>query len=118
MCPTKRLAVREGEGKAGAAAFVVRGQDAVLRIEPLGPEACAASAEDVAAAGREGEKDSSLFTIRLTRSAREWRSAVALSWAAARGTPAKVALEVAGDTWTFRVGSRAAALDWKSGTAR
>jgi hypothetical protein len=100
------------------AAFLCRGKAAVLRLEPLTAEGVTVEAGEVAAAGREGGKDDALFTVRLSRTAAAWRNAVALTWGASDGAPAKVTLEARGDAWTFRVGGRAATLDWKTGEAR
>jgi len=106
------------EGDGGV--FLLRGDRAVLRVEPLedggtGPD-IRASAEEVPTEGRRGE-DESMFTIRVVAVRRDWRNAVALSWAPAGGEPATVTCRGEGDRWVFAAGDRTVALDWSSGRA-
>ena len=99
-------------------AFIMRGKQAVLRFEELTGEGVSVAAEDLAAAGREGERDSSLFTLRLSADRSHWRNAVAFSWAKTEAKPTKVTWQAEGDTWRFTAGPRAVSLDWKTGKAR
>ena len=111
--PESRQAVRDGN------AFVMRGAKASLRLEPLGtaPEV-SISAEDLDVEGREGERNQTMFTIRLSQQAAVWRNAVALSWSAA-GQPIKtVRANTQGEIWRFSVDGRSVTLDWASGVAR
>jgi hypothetical protein len=103
------------------AAFVARGRRAVLRLEALTQDGVTISAENLPAAGRDGEKaelTSSMFTVRLRKNGSMWRNAVALSWAASDAKPANVALKADGDLWRFTAGNRSVALDWKSGEVK
>jgi hypothetical protein len=113
--PEQATAEREG------AAFVMRGKQAVLRFEELTGENVGLAAENVPAAGRSAETTkmtSTLFTIRLTRTASQWRNAAALSWAAANVPPTRVTVNADGDVWRFTAGDRAATLNWKTGEAK
>lgn len=98
------------------AAYRYRGEQSVLRIEPLTPDGVTISAEDLAAAGRHGEDDSRLHTVRLRCRQREWKNAVALSWAPQGGTPPEVTLTVEDGVWTFRTRERSVELDLRAGT--
>ena len=98
-------------------AFLIRGKKSVLRLEPLTSEDVSISAEDVATEGRHGEENQSMFTVRLNTKRAQWRNAVALSWSKASDEPPRVTLRVDGNTWTFAVGDRVAALNWTTGEA-
>jgi hypothetical protein len=66
--------------------------------------------------GRHGEEDLTMFTVRLTRTADQWRNVVAFSWAA--GQPVKqIAWDTQGDLSTFRVGNQNLSLNWTYSTA-
>ena len=65
---------------------------------------------------RHGETDWSMFTIRMINQTSRWRNAVALSWTT-EGSPVKVALQEAQNTWTFSVDSRIVEFDWVTGEA-
>ncbi|MFQ6132384.1 MAG: DUF4962 domain-containing protein [Armatimonadota bacterium] len=110
--PEQAKAEREG------GAFIIGGGRSVLRLEPLTTEGVDASAEDVAAEGRHGERDETMFTVRLSTTASRWRNAVAVSWAGAGEEPPTAALRTDADTWTFAVEDRVVALDWETGEAR
>lgn len=99
-------------------AFIIRGEQTVLRLEPLTNEDVRIAAEDVAGEGRHGEKDWSMFTVRLSMEQSQWRNAVALSWAMANEKPVKVILHTDGDIWTFATGDRAVVLNWTTGEAK
>jgi len=98
--------------------FIARGKQSMLRIEPLTRDKIAIVAENVPAAGREGEKNTTLFTLRLTTERSEWRNAVALSWGKIGATTARVGLEAQGNVWRFKTGNRTAMLDWETGEAK
>jgi len=110
--PEQSRADKEGE------AFIMRSNRAVLRFEELTGDGVTVAAENLPAAGREGENDSSLFTLRLSTDRSHWRNAVALSWARADAKPVSVTLKAEGDTWRFTAGARTASLDWKTGKAK
>jgi len=93
-------------------AFLCKGKKAVLRVEPLGPENVEISGEVMSLPAREGGKESTIPTIRLTAERAEWRNASAFSWAPADQKPAIVTLRTEADRWEFSCGKRKAALDW------
>jgi len=109
--PEQRQVERDG------GALLIRGEQAGLRLEPLTGEDVSIAAEDVAAEGRHGERDVSMFTVRLNTKRAQWRDAVALSWAMANDEPAKVTLQADSDIWTFTVGDRIVTLNWTTGEA-
>jgi len=96
-------------------AFVFSGESATLRIEPLTTEAVQVDAAPVAIESRHGEKDQTMFTVRLVRTAAHWRNAVALSWAESGRPVKRVELDRQGDIAVFRIGDRHVSLDWTSG---
>jgi hypothetical protein len=73
--PESRQATREGN------VFVMRGAKSVLRLEPLlTSDGARLSAEDLALEGRDGGRNQTMFTVRLSNQSGAWRNAVALSW--------------------------------------
>ena len=96
-------------------AFVFSGKSATLRIEPLNTESVQVDAAPVAIEGRHGEKEQTMFTVRLVRTAAYWRNAVALSWAESGRAVKRVELDRQGDVAVFRSGDRHVSLDWTSG---
>lgn len=93
-------------------AFLFEDKTAVLRLEPLTGDAVQIDAAPLAMEGRHGETNQTMFTVRLTRTAKHWRNVVALSWAPA-GQPVKqVKLDRLGDVTTFHAGTSAVSLDW------
>ncbi len=110
--PEQPEAEREGD------AFILRGEQAVLRLEPLTLGDVSVAAEDVAGEDRHGDDVWSMFTVRLTARGAQWRNAVALSWSPAGESPRAVTMRRDGDRWTFSAGPRAAVLDWTTGEAK
>jgi len=107
--PEQQKAERRGN------AFLMRGKKALLRLEVLTPGGATASAEALPTAGRHGDEGKPMFTIRLQRRGRAWRSAVALSWSAADAEPKAVALTADGDRWTFNASGRRVTFNWRDG---
>jgi hypothetical protein len=107
--PEQQSAGRDGP------AFVFSGKSATLRIEPLTSESVQVEAAPLAMEGRHGEKEQTMFTLRLARTADHWRNAVALSWAESGQAVKQVELEPQGDVAVFRSGDRQVSLDWSSG---
>lgn len=105
--PQSRRAERDGN------AFLLPGAKTSLRLEPLllAPDVTV-SAEDLAIESRDGDRNQTMFTIRLRKQAALWRSAVALSWARSDRAPVKVQTTADGDIWNFTAGSRSAKLNW------
>lgn len=95
-------------------AFSFQGKTASLRLEPLAPDGARIEAADVAIVDRHGGKDTSMFTVRLTRDGAEWRNAVALSWADRESQPAEVQLDARGEQWIFLCGTRTVSFDWQT----
>jgi hypothetical protein len=105
-------------GRPDGAGFLFEGESAVLRLEPLTAESVRVDAAPLAIEGRHGERDQTMFTVRLARTADHWQNVVALSWAAA-GQPVKqVKIERQGTVTTFRSGDRAVSLDWSTSPAK
>lgn len=100
------------------AAFLLRGKQSTLRLQPLTIEGATITAEDVAPPGREGQKAYNMFTVRLTTQQPQWRNAVALSWSSINSKPVPVTLQQNGDTWTFTAGGRSVIFNWATGEAR
>jgi hypothetical protein len=99
-------------------AYLFTGISARLRLEALTTEGVRIEAAPLPIEGRHGESDQSMFTVRLLRTAAEWRNVVALSWAEADCLPPRVELGLRGDVAVFRSGERQVALDWTRGEAR
>jgi hypothetical protein len=96
-------------------AFLFKGKSAVLRLEPLITAAIRIEAAPLAVEGRHGERDETMFAVRLVRNAASWRNAVALSWAEDGQTASDVDVDIHGDQWTFRCGPRLVSLNWQTG---
>ncbi|HVF09415.1 MAG TPA: DUF4962 domain-containing protein, partial [Abditibacteriaceae bacterium] len=109
--PESTQAERDG------AAFLARGKQAVLRMEPLTVEGVNVTVGDVAEQSRGGKKERSMFALRCSTQRAQWRNAVALSWSKVGGEPVKVTLQKSDDRWTFAVGKRAVVFDWRAGQA-
>ena len=105
-------------GRRDGGAFLFEGTSSVLRLEPLTTDSLQIDATPLAMEGRHGEKDLSMYTVRLTRAAAEWQNVVAFSWARS-GQPAKqVAVQTQDDVTTFRSGDRVFSVDWSTSAAK
>jgi len=96
-------------------AFLFRGKSAAMRLEPLTHESTRIEAAQLTVTGRHGEENDSMLVVRLNRNAAHWRNAVALSWGKSEQTMLDVDLDVQGEQWVFRCGSRLVSLDWTRG---
>lgn len=108
--PEQQKSEREGN------VFIMHGERAVLRLDPLIDEGVSVGAGDLIARYRNGNMDF-LYTVRLIAKKAHWLNAVALSWAKAEDEPAKVTLDKDGDIWTFAGDGRTVVFDWKTGEA-
>lgn len=108
----------EHEAERDGNAFMARGKQAVLRVEPLTPEGLAVSAESLPLPGRHGRGGASIFTIRLSTERAQWRNAVAFSWSSRPDAPHRVALRTEGGRWIFTAGERTVSFDWGRQVAR
>lgn len=106
--PDQQSCRREGD------AFLFEGKSAVLRLEPLTTDSVQIDAGPLAMQGRHGEKDMTMYTVRLTRTAAQWRNVVAFSWAPSGQPVQQVEIETQGNVTTFRVGERKIFLHWTS----
>ncbi len=97
--------------------FRIKGENTLMRIEPLTDASISISAEDVPGEGRDGEADWGMFTIRMNTRSSHWRNAVALSWAT-EDRPVNITLQKAQNIWTFTADRRTVEFDWLAGTAR
>jgi Domain of unknown function (DUF4962)/Heparinase II/III-like protein len=107
--PEAQEAAREGN------AFLMRGKQSMLRLEPLTTGIILADAKQIAAEGRENERPFPMLTIQLRTERPRWRNAVALTWSAAGAVPAHVTLRATGDIWTFQVRGQRLELNWRTG---
>jgi hypothetical protein len=103
--------------KRDGTAFLTRGKQAEMRLEPLTGGGVKTSAEFIRGEGWHAMPDS-LFTIRLQTKKARWRNAVALSWSKAGQEPVKVKLFEDGNTWRFIAKDRTVILDWTTGEAK
>ncbi|MBN2505076.1 MAG: DUF4962 domain-containing protein [Verrucomicrobia bacterium] len=109
--PETNRCARDGE------AFVLSGQHALLRLEPLAASGSDAAAEALPARDRLDGDGPPLFTIRLRKQAAQWRAATALSWAPNGQSPKKVTWEGDVHTWRFHAGTNTVDLDWLTAKA-
>ena len=99
-------------------AFLIRGEQTLLRLDPLTVEGVRTAAEVVAPGNMEHQKQQDDFLrISLKAKKAQWQNAVALSWAAGNDQPVKVTLQKDRDTWTFAAGDRAVVFNWTTGEA-
>jgi hypothetical protein len=109
-----RFHPEQAQAEQDGDAFLVRGKQSVLRIEPLTTDGVTVRAEDLAGEDRHGGKPFSMFTIRLSVKRAAWRNAVALSWGKAGEEAGKVSLRAVADRWTFTAGDHQARVDWSA----
>jgi hypothetical protein len=124
--PEQEKAARDGP------AFVMRGKQAVLRLEALETGGADVAAATHPAPDRHGDEGDSMFAVGLRTRGRTWRTAVALSWAAGKdaadgeadgagsgkaAAPPRVTLSQDGPAWTFTAGGRTVLFDWTTGAA-
>ena len=112
-----RFHPEQGEAQKDGNAFSIKGKNTLMRIDLLTDADVKISAEDVAAEGRHGEADWSMFTMRMSAQSPKWRNAVAISWAT-EGSPVNITLQKAQNIWTFTADGRTVEFDWLTGTAR
>ena len=105
------------QGERDGVAFMARGKQSVLRIEPLTTEGVTIAAEAVAGPGRGDLKERSMFALRCSTQGARWRNAVALSWSKTGAEPTRIAFQVSGDRWHFTAGQRTVVFDWRTSKA-
>ncbi len=86
--------------------FLAKGKQVVLQIEPLTTEGVQVSSEALPMPGRHGERESSLFAVRVRTRQAKWHNAVSLSWFRVGDEPTRVALRTEGRRWMFVVRDR------------
>ncbi|MCE5249468.1 DUF4962 domain-containing protein [bacterium] len=96
--------------------FIMRGQQAVLRLDLLTPDGIEMSAEMLEAIRRNYEKDP-YYTIMMKTHRNVWRNAVAMSWSKSATRPVTVNLSQDGNNWKFDVEGKTVVLNWSTGTA-
>jgi hypothetical protein len=111
-----RFHPEQGEAQEDGKAFLIKGENTLLRIDPLTDANVNINAEDIPGEGRHGEADWSMFTIRMNTRSSHWRNAVALSWATEDG-PVDVNLKETQNIWTLSAGNRTVEFNWANGTA-
>ena len=119
LCETgKRLELRfhpwSTDGERAGNRYLIAGQQAVLRAELLTPEEVTMELANLPAEDKTGNPDE-LLTLRYTRTGRDWRNAVAFSWAPITKPPPTVLLRRDEDSWQFTIADRSVVFDWGSG---
>jgi len=110
--PERQESVRDG------AAYVMRGEKAVLRLDPLTVSGITMRDEPLIMLPKESDgKDLLRYTIRLSTRGETWRNAVALTWSDSGSEPGRVKLERTGGTWRFVTERGTVVFDWKTGSA-
>ncbi|MCC6446649.1 MAG: DUF4962 domain-containing protein [Armatimonadetes bacterium] len=109
--PEQTQAQRDGN------AFLMTGDKALLRIDPLTSDGVDCAAGEIEGQGRAGEQEFRMFTVRLRAERQTWRNATAISWSKSDARPVKVILRAEDNRWVFRAGNRTAILNWRSGKA-
>jgi hypothetical protein len=71
--PEQQTGLRDG------AAWTFESKQARLRVKPLTADSVKIDAAPLTMEGRHGEKDLTMFTLRLTRTADQWRNVIAFS---------------------------------------
>jgi len=112
-----RFHPEQGEAQRTGNAFSIKGENTLMRIDPLTDANVKISAEDVSGEGRHGEADWSMFTIRMSAQSPKWRNAVAISWTK-DGSPVVVNLQKDKDVWKFSADGRMVEFDWVTGTVK
>lgn len=108
--PEQQQAERDGN------VFVIRGEKASLRIEPLTYEGISVTEKKIVTIPKEeNDKDGDLYTISFNNKQSQWLQITALSWAHANETPMRIKMTEAGDTYTFFVGNRTVNFNKKTG---
>jgi hypothetical protein len=105
--------------KSGSS-FFTQGEKAKMRLEPLTEDDVTISAEAIDAYLRtaKGTDPHPYYAIRLAKSGKTWRNAVAISWSGVNEKPAQILLEQEGDLWKFIVKDSTVTFDWKAGRIR
>jgi hypothetical protein len=99
-------------------AFLSRGKQASLLLQPLTSDGVQVSLDSVQSAARSSHGSSRMVVVRLLAHRSSWRNAVALSWAPAGTEPATVSLSREPDRWTFTTDRGKFSLDWDSGNVQ
>ncbi|MBN1293566.1 MAG: DUF4962 domain-containing protein [Candidatus Latescibacteria bacterium] len=98
--------------------FLMQGEKAILRLDPLTKEDIEVNAEKLVTLPKEKDgKEELMYTVRLRTQKKNWRNATALSWSSADKQPERVLLEEDGTNWIFNTGSRMVTFDWETGNA-
>jgi hypothetical protein len=99
----------------GGNSAVAAGERTMLQIDLLTPEDVTTRMErspaDNAAIGNDP------VVIRYMRTGRQWRNAVALSWADIQKQPPTITLQAGASTWRFLLGGKTLTFGWQTGKA-
>ena len=107
---------KKAENENGS--FLITGEKAVLRLDPLTREGVDIVTEDIPSEFIDGSMGQDMmFTVRMKTNRANWRNAVALSWTKANDKPVKVTLDKNGDTWIFKAADRTVVLNMTTGKA-
>jgi hypothetical protein len=103
-------------GAAGAAAgnsAAIIGNRTALQVDLLTPVSVTARLDR----GPARKDQNAPVVLRYTRTDREWRNAVALSWTDIHKKSRIVTLQTTGNTWRFLVDGKPLTFDWTMGRA-
>lgn len=101
--------------KRNDGSYRVKGEKAVLRIEPLTPEGLEIKTGEIAISRSEGSaRLQRMPEITLGCRATKWCNVVALSWSRVGTEPVRLVLNRKGDTWTVQAGTRKIPLKWQT----
>jgi hypothetical protein len=120
LAATGKLELRfhpESPAQPEGRAWLSRGKQSVLRLEPLTPEGVSVSAESLPLPGRHGRAGTDMFTLRLATQRATWSNLVALSWSAIGEQPPRVSAVRDGQRWTFQANGRRLMFDGPAGRA-
>ena len=93
--------------------YVVTGERSELRITAPFMGDATLSAEDVGGEDR-GDKDFTMFTVRLRKRASSWRNATVLSWSAKGEAPPTVTSTQTGANWAFATETTTLVFSWET----
>jgi hypothetical protein len=97
---------------AGGSSVIV-GQRTTFDMELLTPQGVTVRTERLAA--KDAKTKAEPVVIRYSRTGRQWRNAVALSWSGVQKKPRTVTMQTTGDTSKFLIDGKTITFDWELG---
>ena len=96
--------------------LVFQGRKSRLHIEPLTTDGVRVGAEKMSAELDSGEMDM-MMTVRLKATKKNWKNAIAFSWAGKSDKPQKVTIHKDDTLWRFDTSHGTVLLNWETGKA-